>query len=43
MANTSAVDRSAPTGRQVTAPSTDLTADRAIPAVGHLNHRARGR
>jgi hypothetical protein len=43
MANTSTVDRLAPTGRQVTAPTTDLTGNRAISAAKHLTHRVRGR
>ena len=43
MANTSTVDRSAHTDRQVTAPATDLTAGRAISAAEHLTHRVRGR
>ncbi|WP_255415441.1 hypothetical protein [Streptosporangium sp. 'caverna'] len=41
MANTSAVDRPAPTGGQVSVPTTELTADRAI--AERLVHRVRGR
>jgi hypothetical protein len=43
MANTSAVDRPASTGRHVSAPITDLTVDRTISAAEHLTHRFRDR